>query len=126
MCRLSLHSESRPSASSALHPSANGNVELRLISQEFDNRMTSGPIRRGYAGRGLAAMKYDRTVLPVHGDRTQDLAAEIDRLLEKQVGLLKTETFVGLTPTQRQEYDQITNKLHELFSEMGKTKQPHG
>ena len=48
--------------------------------------------------------------------------AEIDRLLEIQVGLLKTETFVGLTPTQRQEYDQITNKLHELFSEMGKTK----
>ena len=67
-------------------------------------------------------MKYDRTVLPVQGDRTQDIAAEIDRLLEVQVGLLKTETFVGLTPTQRQEYDQITQKLHELFSEMGRTK----
>lgn len=100
-------------------------VPPRLISQEFDNRMTSGPAWRGYAGRGLAAMKYDRTVLPVHGDRTQDIAAEIDRLLEMQVGLLKTESFVGLTPSQRQEYDQITNKLHELFSEMGKTKQPH-
>jgi hypothetical protein len=97
-------------------------VQLRRIWQEFDNGMTSGLVRRGYAGRGLAAMTCDRTVLPVHGDRTQDIVAEIDRLLEIQVGLLKTETFVGLTPTQRQEYDQITNKLHELFSEMGKTK----
>ena len=84
--------------------------------------MTSATVMDGYAGRGLAAMKCDRNVLPVQGDRTQDIAAEIDRLLEVQVGLLKTETFVGLTPTQRQEYDQITQKLHELFSEMGRTK----
>lgn len=53
---------------------------------------------------------------------TQRIAAEIDRLLEKHVELLKAESFVGLTPAQRQEFERIGVRLHQLFGELARLK----
>jgi len=63
-------------------------------------------------------MRSERTAFPGHGERTQQVASEIDCLLEKHVELLRAESFVGLTPAQRQEYEKISKRLHELFREL--------
>ena len=56
------------------------------------------------------------------GDRVHEMAAEMDRLFNRQVELMKTETFVGLNPRERQEYEKIGERIHQLFRELGKRK----
>jgi len=72
---------------------------------------------------GFVMMRSERAALSVHSDQTQQVASEIDRLLEKHVELLRAESFVGLTPVQRQEYEKISKRLHELFRELATLRQ---
>jgi len=48
------------------------------------------------------------------------IAEEIDRLFQRQIDLMKSESFVGLTPAERSEYDRIGERISELFGELAK------
>jgi len=50
------------------------------------------------------------------------VAEEIDRLFQRQIDLMKSESFVGLTPAERSEYDRIGERIRELFGELAKLK----
>jgi hypothetical protein len=63
---------------------------------------------------GLAITRTGRTVA--------EIAAEMDQLFQRQIELMRSETFVGLTPPQRAEYDKIGERIRELFAELAKFK----
>jgi hypothetical protein len=46
----------------------------------------------------------------------------MEALFQRQIELMKSETFVGLTPVQRQEYEKITEKISSLFRELARLK----
>ena len=71
--------------------------------------------------QGIRSMGSESAVVRKYSE-TGRIAAEMDRLLEKHVELLKVESFVGLTPAQRQEYESIGRRLHELFGELARLK----
>jgi|HubBroStandDraft_4_1064222.scaffolds.fasta_scaffold46821_2 hypothetical protein len=50
--------------------------------------------------------------------RLRQIAGEMDALFQRQISLMKSETFVGLTPAERQEYERITEELSALFREL--------
>jgi len=50
----------------------------------------------------------------------RQIAAEIDQLFQRQIELMKSESFVGLTPTERSEYDQIGARISALYGELAK------
>ena len=52
----------------------------------------------------------------------RQIAEEIDRLSQRQVELMKSEAFVGLTPAERAEYDAIGERIRVLFGELAKLK----
>jgi len=70
---------------------------------------------------GLATMKPPR-VLTTTARTVAEIAAEMDQLFQRQIELMKSETFVGLTPPQRAEYDEIGERIRELFAELAKFK----
>jgi hypothetical protein len=51
-----------------------------------------------------------------------EIAAEMDQLFQKQIELMKSETFIGLTPPERAEYDEIGSRIRELFAELARFK----
>jgi hypothetical protein len=53
-------------------------------------------------------------------DSVQRIASELSRLFDQQVELGKKEAFVGLTPTEREEYDRITEKIRESYARLAK------
>jgi hypothetical protein len=63
-----------------------------------------------------------RPVTPAGPPATQAIAAELDRLFRKQLDLMKSESFVGLTPAQRKEYEKIGIRIRELFAELSRTR----
>jgi hypothetical protein len=80
-----------------------------------DNHLTNVPT----PWAKLAEMKSRATVsVPT----LRQIAEEMDRLFQRQTELMKSETFVGLTPAQREEYDKIGEKIRELFAELAKHK----
>jgi len=50
----------------------------------------------------------------------REIAAEMDELFQRQIELMKSESFVGLTPSERVEYDKIGERIRELFAELAK------
>ena len=58
--------------------------------------------------------------------RMLQIAAEMDALFRRQIELMKSETFVGLTPTERQEYERIVETLGGLFREFARLKRVGG
>ncbi|MGA8150529.1 MAG: hypothetical protein WB952_06230 [Terriglobales bacterium] len=52
----------------------------------------------------------------------RQIAEEIDRLLQRQIELMKSESFVGLTPAERTEYDRIGERISALFGDLAKFK----
>jgi len=67
-------------------------------------------------------MRSESAAAPLKGNRTERIAAELDRLLEQHIKLFKAESFVGLTPAEWEEYERISGRIHELFGELGKLK----
>lgn len=51
--------------------------------------------------------------------RLVEIAGEMDALFQRQIELMKAETFVGLTPAEREEYEKITARIAALFRELG-------
>jgi hypothetical protein len=56
----------------------------------------------------------------VHSVR--EIAAEMDHLFQRQLALMKSETLIGLTPSQRCEYEKVGQRIRELFTELAKCK----
>ena len=54
--------------------------------------------------------------------RALEIAGEMDSLFQRQIELMKSETFVGLTPLERQEYEAIVERIAALFRELGRLK----
>jgi hypothetical protein len=54
--------------------------------------------------------------------RVVEIAGEMDALFQRQIELMKSETFVGLTPVEREEYEKITARIAALFRECGRLK----
>ena len=46
----------------------------------------------------------------------------MEALFQRQIELMKSETFVGLTPAQQQEYEKISEKISALFRELARLK----
>ena len=46
-----------------------------------------------------------------NADSVRHLASELSHLFDQQIELGKKEAFVGLTPTERQEYERILVKI---------------
>lgn len=55
-------------------------------------------------------------------NRVGEIAGEMDALFQRQIQLMKSETFIGLTPLERQEYEVITGRIAALFRELGRLK----
>jgi hypothetical protein len=49
-------------------------------------------------------------------------AEEIDLLFQRQIELMKSESFMGLTPAERSEYDRIGRRISVLFARLAKLK----
>jgi len=54
------------------------------------------------------------------GNKTREIAAEMDALFRQQTELMKRETVVGLTPVEREEYDKLSRRIHGLFGELAR------
>ena len=54
--------------------------------------------------------------------RVSEIAGEMDSLFQRQIALMKSETFIGLTPIERQEYEAIHARIAALFRELGRLK----
>jgi hypothetical protein len=50
------------------------------------------------------------------------IGEEIDQLFQRQIELMKSESFVGLTPAERSEYDRIGERISALFGKLAKLK----
>jgi len=63
-----------------------------------------------------------RLAIPTPSRTVSEIAAEMDNLFQRQIQLMKSETFVGLTPPQRAEYDEIGERIRALFAELARFK----
>ena len=53
-------------------------------------------------------------------DRAQQIRAELASLFQRQIELTRREALVGLTPAEREEFDQIVAGIRESYSELAK------
>jgi hypothetical protein len=53
-------------------------------------------------------------------DRVQQITAELAGLFQQQIELTRREALVGLTPAEREEFDQIVAGIRESYSELAK------
>jgi hypothetical protein len=58
------------------------------------------------------------TIVPTRTVR--EIAAEMDELFRRQIELMKSESFVGLTPSERVEYEKIGERIRRLFAELAR------
>ena len=58
------------------------------------------------------------TIVASGSSKLRRITQEMEALFQRQIELMKSETFVGLTPVQRQEYEKITEKISSLFREL--------
>lgn len=62
------------------------------------------------------------TIVASDSGKLRRITQEMEGLFQRQVELMKSETFVGLTPAERQEYEKITDKIASLFRELARLK----
>ena len=63
-----------------------------------------------------------RPVMTAPTRTVREIAAEMDQLFQRQIELMKSETFLGLTPSERAEYERIGERIRELFGELARFK----
>jgi len=63
-----------------------------------------------------------QTIVASRSSKLRRITQEMEALFQRQIELMKSETFVGLTPVQRQEYEKITEKISSLFRELARLK----
>jgi len=90
-------------------------------SQLFDKLLTIRQVGRTNLALTPVAMK-PRLVMTAPTRTVREIAAEMDQLFQRQIELMKSETFVGLTPSERAEYERIGERIRELFGELARFK----
>lgn len=55
-------------------------------------------------------------------DRAEQLGSELGRLFQRQIELTRREALVGLTPTEREEYDNVVEGIQESYIELAKVR----
>jgi hypothetical protein len=65
------------------------------------------------------SMKRSRQIAP-NSDSTQQIASELSHLFDQQIEMTKREAFIGLTPAEREEYDQIIEKIRQSYVRLAK------
>jgi hypothetical protein len=92
----------------------------RKGSQAFDKRLTNMNRLAANVLQGPVMTSRATKTSPIYDMR--HIAEEMDRLFQKQIELMKSETLVGLTPAEREEYDKVGEKIRKLFAELAKHK----
>ena len=72
--------------------------------------------------RGVGRLMESESIAASSRNRVVEIAGEMDSLFQRQIELMKSETFVGLTPLERQEYEAIPERVAALFRELGRLK----
>jgi hypothetical protein len=75
-----------------------------------------------YDPRQLHRLMESPTAAISNHSRMLQIAGEMDALFQRQIELMKSETFTGLTPAERQEYERIVEELSGLFRELARLK----
>jgi len=55
-------------------------------------------------------------------ERTRQISSELSSLFQQQIELTRREAFVGLTPTECEEYDRIVEAIRESYIELAKVR----
>lgn len=72
--------------------------------------------------RAVGRLMEPQSIAASSSSRIVEIAGEMDALFQRQIELMKSETFIGLTPVERQEYEAITARIAVLFRELGRLK----
>jgi len=72
--------------------------------------------------RGVGRLMESHSIAASSRNRVVEIAGEMDSLFQRQIELMKSETSVGLTPLERQEYEAIPERVAALFRELGRLK----
>jgi hypothetical protein len=59
-------------------------------------------------------------------DKVGQITTELNRLFQQQIELTKWEAFVGLTPTELEEYDRVVERIRQLYVDLGKLNSRQG
>jgi len=63
-----------------------------------------------------------RSILPSSPHALGEIVEEMDHLFQRQIELMRSEAFAGLTPAELEEYDKIGERIRCLFGELAKPK----
>jgi DNA replication initiation complex subunit (GINS family) len=55
-------------------------------------------------------------------DKVQQIGDELSRLFQRQIELTKREALVGLTPTEREEYEKVVQGIRQSYIELAKVR----
>jgi hypothetical protein len=58
---------------------------------------------------------------PADGSQRKKITTELECLAQQQSEMVKREALVGLTPAERGEYEQLSERIRQLFIEMART-----
>lgn len=57
---------------------------------------------------------------PPNGIEREKISAELERLIQQQSEMTRQEALVGLTPSERGTYEQLGERIRQLFAEMAR------
>ena len=55
-------------------------------------------------------------------DKVQQIGDELSRLFQRQIELTKREALVGLTPTEREEYEKVVQGIRQSYIDLAKVR----
>ena len=55
-------------------------------------------------------------------DKVQQIGDELSRLFQRQIELTKREALVGLTPTEREEYERVVQGIRQSYIDLAKVR----
>jgi hypothetical protein len=128
MARLDIRAGGRSSCGVFDRPCvfAAGIVRARAPSPTYcsgqETTALAGPLdalSRAYANPRVKGALSSRRCLV---ENSEELSAELDRLLKKQLDAMAENTLVGLTDKELCQYNQRNERIHELFVKLRKLK----
>ena len=66
-------------------------------------------------------MKH-RGMAAVNGSQRERITTELERLAQQQSEMTKREALVGLTPAEQEEYEQLSERIRQIYIEMARTR----
>ena len=72
--------------------------------------------------RSIGLFMKRQASTPSSSDRVQQIGAELSRLFQRQIELTKREALVGLTPTEREEYEKVVQDIRQSYINLAKVR----